>query len=197
MTKCMNVIVNEDIATKQLMIAGYDIRNMSKNEICEAAIAMSRTYGVTVQEIEPTITREQMIALIKEADESPERLCPRFENYDTEGCEGCLYDAPDGKCDVYAKRADFFIRNGVFFPKLKIGSSIYLIYYDKDYPHKMSVEARTISDISVKYIFIEYPNGFCEKYSYSDIGSKFFLTEGEARKELTKRLRRGERNGVL
>lgn len=60
--------------------------------------------------------RERLIGLLEVMDAHPEKTCPRYGTGDT--CfNNCPYNTKDGYvCDVFAKRADFMLQQGVKFP---------------------------------------------------------------------------------
>lgn len=72
--------------------------------------------------------REKLIELIKVMECHPEDTCPR----EVENCYKCEYIEDKGLCNVFARKADYLLRNNVFVPPCEVGD---IVWYINKNPH--------------------------------------------------------------
>ena len=133
----------------------------------------------------------RLIKLLKEFEQSPEKLCPITSG--NGNCDTCEYNIKGVGCyDV--RRADYLLKNGVLAPPCKVGDTVYkpIITDDTHEPAIWSIEITQISIKTGKLLNEGYAIGkICkgesgESFDFDDIGKTVFLTKEEAEQELRK-----------
>ena len=67
----------------------------------------------------------RLIKLLKEIEQSPEKLCPIISG--NGNCDTCKYNMEGASC-YDARRADYLLKHGVIAPPCKVGDTVYIIY---------------------------------------------------------------------
>ena len=120
--------------------------------------------------------REKLIELIKVMECHPEKTCPE----DRTTCKECKNSEGGGLCNVFARKADYLLRNNIkALPDLKYKQELYVIYEGKIKP--LEVTSFTVRPEFDNFIQIHlYKNGFNWCCTMDDIGDTVFLKKEEA-----------------
>ena len=68
--------------------------------------------------------------------------------------------------------------------KIKPGDKVYIPCYDSIFPDDSQVKAKTVFDVGIKGIYLDYDGQFTEFYRYGDVGKVVFLNRKDAQNEL-------------
>ena len=128
----------------------------------------------------------RLIKLLKEFEQSPEKLCPSVS--DGGSCGKCEYNIDWGSC-FNARRADYLLKHGVIASPCKVGDTVYIIYSDNG-PIKEPLETRCIGyfvgELFCQLKLEPIKNGKDVMYSvdFTDIGEIAFFTKKEAKRKI-------------
>ena len=127
--------------------------------------------------------KNRLIELLQDIDHYPEKTCPKYGT--GEECGDCQYKLDNEKgCDLYARKADYMIAKGVFYPPCKVGDAVYQVQ-----TIRKRVQAYTITAVKYNGRFwffswvLKDRKGFYENvegFSNIQIGKTVFLTKEEA-----------------
>ena len=138
----------------------------------------------------------RLIKLLKEFEQSPEKLCPITSG--SGNCDTCEYNIKGVGC-YDARRADYLLKNGVIAPPCKVGQTVFKIV--KLYGDRKSIivegEVFEIAlthengEIKKRFYFLEKGgNKIINRYSlwldFDEVGKTVFLTKEEAEQALRK-----------
>ena len=124
--------------------------------------------------------REKLIELIKVMECHPEKTCPE----DRTTCKECQNSEGGGLCNVFARKADYLLRNNIkVLPDLKYKQELYVIYEGKIKPLEVSSFMVRPEFDNLVQIHLR-KNGFNWSCTMDNIGKTVFYTREEAEQAL-------------
>lgn len=132
--------------------------------------------------------REKLIELIKVMECHPEKTCPESRTT----CKECQNSEGGGLCNVFARKADYLLRNGVILPPCKVGD---IVWYINKNPHiallqnsvyKAEVVRIVTTRLGTSIVIQIKSEGCCEIPDVKYWGISLFATREEAEQALKK-----------